>query len=98
MAFIQVIEFTTSKPEELKALADEYRASTEGRRTVARGWMCADRDEPGKFVNIVEFESYEAAMENSNLPETQAFAGRMVELCDGPPRFSNLDVVDTLEA
>ena len=98
MGFIQVIEFTTVKPDEVRALTDEYRAATEGRRSVVRATMGADRDEPDRFVNIVEFDSYESAMENSNLPETQGFARRMAELCDGPPRFLNLDVADSFEA
>ena len=98
MAFIQVIEFSTTRPDEVKKLSDEYRDTTEGRRTVVRATLCRDRDGSDRYVNIVEFDSYEAAMENSNLPETQAFAERMAELCDGPPRFLNLDVVDSFEA
>jgi quinol monooxygenase YgiN len=97
MAFIQVIEFTTTKPDEVRALSDEYRASTEDRRTVVHARLCRDRDQPDRYVNIVEFESYEAAMENSNLPETHEFARRMAELCDGPPRFLNLDVSDSFD-
>ena len=97
MTFIQVIEFTTTNADELKKLADEYRDSTPGRRTVVRASMCRDRDQADRYVNIVEFESYEDAMANSTLPETQEFAGRMAELCDGPPRFLNLDVIDSFE-
>ena len=97
MAFIQVIEFATEKPDEVRALIDDIRKTMEGRGTVVRAQVCTDRDQPGRFVNIVQFESYEAAMENSNLPETQEFAARMAELADGAPRFMNLDVVDTFE-
>jgi len=97
MAFIQVIEFSTQKPDEVRALVDEIRTTTADRGTVVRADVCTDRDQPGRFVNIVQFESYETAMENSDLPETQDFARRMAELCDGPPRFLNLDVVDSFE-
>jgi hypothetical protein len=31
-------------------------------------------------------------MENSNRPETSQFAEQMQKLCDGPPKFYNLDV------
>ncbi len=55
--------------------------------------VAADRDHPGRYQTIVEFESYEAAMENSNRPETHEFSAKMAELCDGPPTFRNLDVV-----
>ncbi|MGQ0778604.1 MAG: hypothetical protein ACT4NY_30030 [Pseudonocardiales bacterium] len=44
------------------------------------------------FVQIVEFDSYESAMENSNRPETREFSAQMTKLCDGPPTFYNLDV------
>lgn len=98
MAFIQVIEFSTQKPDEVRALIDEIRAATAGREAVVRADVCTDRDQPGRMVNIVQFESYEAAMENSNLPETQEFARRMSELADGPPRFMNLDVTDSFQA
>jgi hypothetical protein len=46
---------------------------------------------------MVEFESYDAAMENSNRPDTGEYAARMAELCDGPPTFYNLDVVQSME-
>ena len=52
----------------------------------------ADRDRPGYYLNIVEFASYEAAMENSSRPEIGEFAARLAKLCDSPPKFHNLDV------
>ena len=56
----------------------------------------SDRDRPGYYFSIIEFDSYEEAMENSNRPETSEFAAQMAKLCDGPPTFRNLDVVDTM--
>lgn len=97
MPFIQVIEYTTTKPDEMRKLVEEFRSSTDGPRANVRGSLCADRDQPDRYVNIVEFESYEEAMGNSERPETTAFAQRMAELCDGPPTFRNLDVVETFE-
>jgi hypothetical protein len=46
---------------------------------------------------MVEFPSYEAAMENSRLPETNRIAEQMQKLSDGEPTFRNLDVVETHE-
>jgi hypothetical protein len=93
--FIQIIEFQTSKFDEVKALGDQFRqqrmASGDG-SAPRRAYFTADRDRQGHYVNIVEFDSYEAAMENSNRPETSQFAAKMAELCDGQPRFYNLDV------
>jgi hypothetical protein len=92
MAFIQIIEVTTTRPEEVQELVEEWSAKTEGRHTVNRTTITADRDRPDTYVQIVEFPSYEAAMTNSALPETGEFAAKLAQLCDGPPVFRNLEV------
>ncbi len=97
MAFIQVIEFSTTRADEMRKLIDELRSEPRGDRPPVKGTLCVDRDQPNRYVNIVEFESYEVAMENSNRPETTEFAKRMAELCDGPPTFRNLDVEEAFE-
>ena len=97
MPFVQIIEFTSTRIDEMKQLLEDFRAATEGRRTVVRATMTADRDQPDRYVNIVEFASYEEAMSNSRMPETAAFAEQMAKLCDGPPSFRNLDVLDRRE-
>ena len=94
MAFIQIIEATTSNYDELKAIEDEWDKATEGKRTTTRRVLARDRDNPNRYFNIVFFDSYESAMQNSQLPETDALAGRMAKLFDGPPTFYNLDVVE----
>jgi len=96
--FVQVIEFDTTRIDELKTLGDKFvaeRATEPG--SAIRGVLTADRERPGHYLNIVEFASYEEAMENSDRPETREFAERMAELCDGPPTFHNLDVVQTFK-
>lgn len=97
MAFIQIIEFTSSRFDEMEALMDDWLKQTEGKRKSSRGTITKDRDRPNTYVQVVEFPSYEVAMENSNMPETVAFAEQMGKLCDGPPKFLNLDVVRTDE-
>jgi hypothetical protein len=92
MTFVQIIEFTTTRPEEIEALSGEWQAQTEGRRTAQRGTLTQDRDRPNTYLQIVEFPSYEDAMANSELPETASFAERVSALCDGPIVFRNLDV------
>ena len=60
--FVQIIEFKTSRYDEIRALVEERR----DRPGLAQGGMiAADRDQPGTYFNIVEFESYEWAMENN---------------------------------
>lgn len=93
MSFIQVIEFESDRGDELKALLDEWRQSTEGQRTTIVGSTGRDRDRPDHYMTIVEFSSYEEAMANSDLPETGQFAERMMALCKSEPRFVNLDVI-----
>jgi hypothetical protein len=97
--FIQIIEIQTSRFDEVDALGKEIRARLDDGRASSplRGTIVADRDRPGVYLNIVEFDSYEAAMENSNRPETGEFAARLAKLCDAPPKFSNLDVREVWE-
>ena len=57
--------------------------------------ITADRTRPGTYLTVVEFASYEAAMENSHRPETSDFAKGKAALCDGPPTFYDLDVLST---
>lgn len=93
MSFIQVIEFTTSRYSEAEPLFEEWVAKTEGKRSASRSILTRDRDRPSTYVQVVEFPSYEAAMANSDLPETREVAERLAALCDGPPAFRNLDLV-----
>ena len=92
MKFIQIIEYTTSKADEAQAVLDEFLAATEGKRSGARGTVTRDRDTPNTYLQIVEFPSYEVAMQNSEAPETKAMAEKMMTIADGPPIFRNLDV------
>ncbi len=96
MGFVQIVQFRTSRRDELDALVGEFRRerSASGDSGLVRVLACKDRDQPNQYVTVAEFASYEEAMANSNAPETQAFAARMAELCDGPPTFLNLDVLE----
>ena len=93
MKFVQLIEFSSSRIDELRELGREAPGTSTGDAT---GMVCADRDNPGRYVIIVQFPSYEEAMENSQRPETSEFAARMSELMDGPPTYRNLDVREEL--
>lgn len=95
--FVQIIEFKTNRIDELQKLADEM-GSDPGPEGALRGTVTQDRDRPGWYFNIVEFDSYESAMSNSNRPEVSAFAATMATLCEEPPRFYNLDVRQTWSA
>ena len=92
MAFVQIIEFTTTRSDELGELFNEWEADGQKSEVVGRLLLTADRDRPNTYLTIVEFESYEAAMANSARPSTGEFAAKMMAMCDGEPVFRNLDV------
>jgi hypothetical protein len=94
MAFVQIIDFRTSRFDEMRKLEDEWEATAGPGSTARRVITGADRDNAGRYLQIVFFDSYESAMENSDLPVTQEFAQKMMALSDGPPTFHNLDVVE----
>jgi hypothetical protein len=94
MSFVQIIEFRTGKFDEMQRVEQEWEQATEGKRKTGRRVLAQDRDNPGRYFNIVFFESYEDAMANSALPETDAFSKKMMGFAEGPPTFYNLDVVD----
>ena len=95
MAFVQTILFTTSRVDEIKAMGDDYEREQGGQAPSFRGSrILKDRDRENAYVIIAEFESYELAMENSQRPETDAFARRMSELVDGEVTYGNYDVID----
>ena len=94
MKFVQIVEFKTSKIDEMQAEAASYQQGGGG--GAGRGTICADRDNPGTYLVIAEFDSYEAAMANSEAAETQALAAKMAELSDGPATYRNLDVIEEI--
>ena len=98
--FVQIIEFTTSRADDIKALSEQYREdrAADGSPGPKLGILTEDRDRPGTFINVVQFDSYEEAMANSENPLTQQFSQKMSELVDGPPTFRNLNVVDTWQS
>ena len=98
MSFVQIIQFQTSKLEEMRAIGQEWEAAAAGASKARRRVLCADRDNPGRYMNIVFFDSYDEAMENSALPQTTEFSAKMAALADEPPTFVNLDVLDDVTA
>jgi hypothetical protein len=90
--FIQIIESKTSKLDEMMAFNEEWRRRYPDMGP-GRVMVCADRDNEGTIVTVVEFPSYEAAMKNNEDPATTEFAERMQSLSDGPPTFRNLDLL-----
>jgi len=60
--------------------------------------LLADRENPGHYFFVVDFgvidpdvSAAEEAARNNERPETQAFAARMLEVCDGEPEWRHYD-------
>jgi quinol monooxygenase YgiN len=97
MGFVQIIECRTSRLEEIQQLEDQWRAATEGKRTLRRSIVTRDRNDPQRVLVLAFFDDYDSAMANSNLPETSEFGARQAALCDAPMAFTDLDIVDDRE-
>ncbi|MFF7977907.1 ester cyclase [Streptomyces sp. NPDC007901] len=93
MTFVQLIECRTSRLTEMERLLDRWVEQTKGKRTATHAVVGRDRSDASHVVEIVEFPSYEEAMRNSTLPETDKVFHDLLALCDGTPTFTDLDVV-----
>ncbi|MFF9777234.1 ester cyclase [Streptomyces sp. NPDC013978] len=93
MTFVQLIDCRTSRFDEMNRLMDTWVEQTKGKRTATHSVIGKDRSDGSHFVEIVEFPSYEEAMRNSGLPETERIFQEMVALCEEMPTFTDLDVV-----
>lgn len=90
--FVQIMEFDTSRIDELEEFTTRMREERGDALLATKATVTSDRDRPNHYFIIVEFNSYEEAMKNSNDPETGKYAAQMGEFFDGPPTFHNLDV------
>ncbi|MCZ0987431.1 MULTISPECIES: ester cyclase [Streptomyces] len=93
MTFVQLIDCRTSRLDEMNRLMDQWVEQTKGKRTATHAVVGKDRSDASHVIEIVEFPSYEEAMRNSNLPETDRIYRELVALCDEMPTFTDLDVV-----
>jgi len=93
--FVQIIEFETDRIDEVRKLTEQMR-DRDGEPRVVQGMLTHDRDHPNSYISVIEFPSYEMAQENNADPVTQEYAARMEELCNGPARFHNLDMMDRM--
>jgi len=93
MGFIQTVSFTTSRIDEVQQLAEQYDRDNPNAPGFLGSKILRDRDRENAYLIIAEFESYELAMENSNRPETDAFARKMGEMLDGPAEYGNYDLI-----
>ena len=93
MKFVQILEFKTTNLDAMLDLDAKWTKATEGKRTATSIVRTLDRDKPETYLWIIEFPSYEAALRNNDLPETQEISQEMRKLSDGEATFRNLDVM-----
>jgi len=98
MKFAQIIEFHTDHVDELRAMIKEYEEQRRGEDRPdkpQRRMLLQDRDKPGRYLALVEFESAEAAKANSDRAETTALSQKMASLTSQPPTFTNCDLLES---
>jgi steroid delta-isomerase-like uncharacterized protein len=93
MTFVQLIDCRTDRFDEMNRLMDTWVEQTKGKRTATHAVVGKDRSDASHYIEIVEFPSYEEAMRNSGLPETDRIFRDMIALCEEMPTFTDLDVV-----
>ena len=96
--FVQIMELETSRIDELEALSRRMQEERGDALLASKATITEDRDRPGHYFVIVEFDSYEEAMKNSNDPVTGKYSEEMSALLAGAPIFHNLDVRMVLNA
>lgn len=93
--FIQIIQGTCSKQDEMRALTDRWTAEL---APGATGWLGGTFGftDDGQSIAVVRFESREAAAANSERPEQAAWWAEAEQLYDGPVEFHDCDRVTLL--
>ena len=93
--FIQIIQGTCSRHDELRAMAKAWREELSGG---AVGWLGGTYGftDDDLFVAVVRFSDREAAMANSERPEQGRWAEEMMAAFDGPVEFHDSDDVTLL--
>ena len=90
--FIQVIQGTCHRQDEVRALMDQWLTDL---APGAEGWLGGTYGftDEGELLAVVRFESREAATASSERPEQGQWWSRMEPLFDGPVEFHDCDRV-----
>jgi len=94
--FIQFVEFEATDIDALATELKRFQVEHPGVLTASATTITEDRDRPGTYISIVEFPSYEKAMEQQGNPATSEFSANLAKIMSGSPRFRNLDVRSVL--
>ncbi|NEB01494.1 hypothetical protein [Streptomyces sp. SID13726] len=98
MKFVQIVGFETERLEEMRQVLEEAGQRNEGRTGgPTYRMLLKDRDHPNRYAALLEFESYDEAMRNSDDPETSRMAEQLGSLCIGERVYTNYDVLESGE-
>ena len=90
--FIQLVEFETDDIDRVENAIRKFRDDHPDVMKFTFSRVGEDRDKPGTYISIVEFPSYETAMEQSNHPALSEFVQSSEAGMMANRRFRNLDV------
>ena len=91
MTYAQIMEFDMDSAEAVE-LMNKYAEEGKGVSYARRALVCADRNRPGKIIQIVFFNSVEEAELNNDLDITQNAAAEFSAKV-GDVQFTDLDVL-----
>jgi hypothetical protein len=98
MKFVQIIDFETERLDEMEQLLEQAARRLASRPGgPSQRMLLKDRDNPRRYLALIEFDSYEEAMRNSEDPETSRMAEHLAALCIGERVYTNCDLVDERE-
>ncbi len=98
--FVQIIDFESQRYDEMKALLEQFEQkmrSQGGSGGPTHRIMLQDRERPGRYLAIIEFESYEDAMANNERPEVAELNEQLTAMATRQPVFTNCDLKDSRE-
>jgi hypothetical protein len=96
MKFVQIIGFETERLEEMRQVLREAAQRNEGRTGgPTHRMLLKDRDKPNHYLSLIEFDSYDEAMRNSDDPETSKLAEQLAALSVGERVYTNCDVLES---
>ncbi|MFI2433816.1 hypothetical protein [Streptomyces sp. NPDC018693] len=96
MKFVQIIDFETERLEEMQKLLAEFAQRHAGRPGgPTHRALLKDRDNPRRYLALIEFESYDDAMRNSDDPETAELAEQLGALGIGERVYTNCDLLES---
>ncbi|MFF1307423.1 hypothetical protein [Streptomyces sp. NPDC058307] len=98
MTFVQIIGFETERLEEMRQVLQEAGQRNAGRTGgPTHSMLLKDRDKPNHYLAVLEFNSYDEAMRNSDDPETTKLAEQVGALSIGERVYTNCDVLESGE-